>query len=159
MTASALLAHLAAREIRLRAEGGTLFAAPADALTPEDKAHIARLKPELMQALSSPDPIAAALDREAAEGHDTFPGLAGAAAGMADTGRDRPRRGGVVAQRSLDLDVPGGGGHAGWLREGRGRWNAVARGATWDAAWDELLRVGSLAPRCERVVLPEGRAP
>lgn len=49
--------------------------------------------------------------------------------------------------------------YVGWLREGRGRWQPVARGATWGAAWDELLRVGSLAPRCERVVLPEGKTP
>lgn len=49
--------------------------------------------------------------------------------------------------------------YVGWLREGKGRWQPVARGATWDAAWDELLRVGSLAPRCERVVLPEGKKP
>ncbi len=49
--------------------------------------------------------------------------------------------------------------YVGWLREGRGRWQAVARGDTWAAARDALLRVGTRAPRCERVVLREGKRP
>lgn len=181
MTPADLLASLRARGVGLRAAGGRLFASPASALTPADHAalreHKAAILP-LVAAAPSPSEddlreqaIAEALDREAAEGTDPFPGASSwlfapyqgvGAAPPAVGPAGGARRGDAAAGGAGEPGVRDGGvagGHVGWLKESRGRWRAAASAEAWGDCWSELLRVGSLAPRIEGVVLPAGRRP
>lgn len=56
MTATALLAHLSARGVRVRVEGECLRLAPRDALTPELLAEVREHKPQLL-ALLDPERV------------------------------------------------------------------------------------------------------